>query len=738
MLIEEEARTGGVLQIQELLRHPDDLANRLQLLKRKFTKESALVDAQLKTVMEQALHDQSVGLGVIEKALETTANVKNSLTTIDASWAISNNIKNYKEIKKISRTHQNFVATKELVEQFLQLNTQVKKIQKHLSQDASNPIGPADNLLFLHYQIQSLESLRNSTLAKSKRSPGDVLQVLNNYFRQVDNLIQQFEVYLWEVCKNTIALVKNGYTGAVLRLIKIIETEEKADEVAAVAEATMPVELLESARTIKSYRIRFFDVLRDSINAHINIIYETQKIDFSELPTSINSIIDDLKIINEQLSPRFPKKYNIFQFFVLEYHRSIYDMVATIISTKMEQPGSILTLLELVRDYYTNMRDRVGVGEELLEPRLLDDRENELILDYIQLVSQKLAEWLNTLLNNETADFLHRAGPPEVDGGGKYLLSGSVIVFQMFNQQIDVVAKSHKGSLVFDVVHECCVALEEYQSAWSRIVEFEYEKFCEKSAELAEGLPDYIVALANDCLKCTEFAEIMISRVESIMEDPFKTEAVMLMRNSLDGFMKIVRRAYQILIDITLSDIVPALIKFYCVEWYDIDLMRLVIGTFEDYCTDFQERMQDYIFTKYVNELQERFIILYLETLRNKYSKLKIPLATEKMRADLDTAVDFFKRYKAEKRVKAAFDVMQKLIVFIESTGSLLFLEFYTLWKSYPDIPLSFVKELLYKRDDLEKSTVKEVLELIETKVSEEKEQNPNLPVTLFSKFSAK
>ncbi|KAJ3081134.1 SNARE-binding exocyst subunit S6, partial [Rhizoclosmatium hyalinum] len=268
------------------------------------------------------------------------------------------------------------------------------------------------------------------------------------------------------------------------------------------------------------------------------------------------------------------------------------------------------------------------------------------------------------------------------------------------------------------------------------------------------GLPDYIVALANDSMKCTEFSEVMISRIETLMDDPFKAQAIEMLRTSLDGFMRIVKRCYGILIDITLKDTLPALTRLYCNEWYEMELARLVVGTFEDYFNDFQERMQDYIFTKYVNELQDRFILLYVESLRNKGGKLKLPLATEKMRLDLEMVTDFFSKYKAPKRVKAAFDVMEKIIAFIESNGSLLFLDFYTLapvlfwlnlwltnyslWKAYPDIPLPFVEELLFKRDDLDRTQVREVLDQIKTKVAEERECNQNLPVTLFSKFSMK
>jgi exocyst complex component 3 len=94
-----------------------------------------------------------------------------------------------------------------------------------------------------------------------------------------------------------------------------------------------------------------------------------------------------------------------------------------------------------------------------------------------------------------------------VDGNSKYILSGSVIVFQMFNQQIDVVSSSSTGALMLDVIVECCNSLDAYQTAWTKLLEQEYSKFNDKPHDVPEGLPEYILALANDNLRSTEFAE---------------------------------------------------------------------------------------------------------------------------------------------------------------------------------------------------------------------------------------
>ncbi|KAJ3103186.1 SNARE-binding exocyst subunit S6 [Phlyctochytrium planicorne] len=738
MNFETEAREAAVFRIQEILKHPDDLVNKLSLVRKKLSAERALIDAQLRTAVETQLEEIQHGMDVLHFSGQETAQVQNNLSSIDGLWATSkNNISNYARIKKISRTHQNFVATKLLVEQFQKLNAQISRAQRILREDASHAEPTGENLLFVHYQLQMLEAFRDNTMRKSRNSPDEVLITLERYFEKVDELSEAFESLLWMVGRRTLDLVKNGNAGAVVRVVKIIETEEQADEYASVMEAEQAEddEEHDPIRLVKGYRIKFFDVLREAIGKQVKDLYNEHANDLPKLLQAADLIIDDLILIHDELEPRFPKKYNIFQFFVLEYHRSIYDMVNLIISRPMEA-GAILLLLKWVRDYYSSVNGRLGVGEELLEPRLLDDREEELILEYIKLVRQKLSEWLNNLLNTETRDFIERTCAPESDSNGIYLLSGSVIVFQMFNQQVDVVSHSSRGPLIFDVIVECCNAIEEFQKAWSKILEKENSRFFEKDKDIAEGLPEYIVALANDSMRGTEFSEVLTKRIESMVDEPFKTQATLRVKALLDGFMKISRRCYAILIEICIKDVHPATSRFYCPEWYEQNLMQLVVGTFEDYCSDFQEHMQEYLFSKFTTELQDRFIIVYIESMKNKGSKLKMPGCVDRMKADLELIIEFFSRFRTAKRVKAAFEVKEKIINFIESNPRMIFLDFYSLWKAYQDLPLTFVEDLLNKRDDLDRSQVKEIMEQCKERVMEERERSNGKEITpsVFSK----
>lgn len=143
-------------------------------------------------------------------------------------------------------------------------------------------------------------------------------------------------------------------------MVKIIENEEKADEDWANAENVSVKgenEDVMKQRIPKSYRTKFFDAVHESIIEYFNEIYKTHKHDMGEFLNAVDVVIDDLVIVHDELIPRFPDKYNIFQYFVLEYHRITYDILNRIVNGPMEG-GSILSLLKWTRGYYDNMSGR--------------------------------------------------------------------------------------------------------------------------------------------------------------------------------------------------------------------------------------------------------------------------------------------------------------------------------------------------------------------------------------------
>lgn len=399
------------------------------------------------------------------------------------------------------------------------------RISKLLEKDSKKTIGTAENLCLIHYQTQQFSIFRNKILSDSRGCSTDVLNTLAVIFKPLDQIEYKLDSYFWDLARSSIDLVKGGFSGTLVRLIKIIEVEEKLDEALSMQDfgTSTSAEMNDvlRGRTIRSFRIKFFDIIREQINQEVRKIYNDQEKEMIPVLEEFNTIIDKLIFIHDEVTPIFPRRYNIFHFYVLEYHRSIYNILNTMTEGEME-PASLLTLIKWVREYYDNVNSRLGVSEDLLEPKLLDGREEEYMSSYVTLARGKLTEWLKNILHSETADFLERKVPPEMDTSGQFLLTGSVIAFQMFNQQLDVVASSSRGHLLSEIVRECCVVMNEFQSAWIKIIDLEYNKFTQKSNDLNEGLVEYLIALANDCMRSTEFSDTISTRLESMSDGQYK------------------------------------------------------------------------------------------------------------------------------------------------------------------------------------------------------------------------
>ena len=97
-----EAKESAIQRISDILRHPDDLTNKLDKIRKKIGHERAAVEAQLKTALEAQLENVGRGLDAVQMCQNKTVNMKTSLQSMDSLCANSqNSIKNYNYIKKV-------------------------------------------------------------------------------------------------------------------------------------------------------------------------------------------------------------------------------------------------------------------------------------------------------------------------------------------------------------------------------------------------------------------------------------------------------------------------------------------------------------------------------------------------------------------------------------------------------------------------------------------------------------
>ncbi|CAG8468448.1 12461_t:CDS:2 [Ambispora gerdemannii] len=664
-----DAVDAAVARMVELLRSPDDLV-KISLIRKRLTKEKATIDAQLKTGVKAQLDNTQEGLETLTSSRKQMLTIKDNMYSIDRLCSSAQDmIDHFPWINKISQIHRNFMATQETIDRLKEMYQRIDQIQAMLDYDKQNVLGTAKNLLPIHFQLYRLEEFRESSMNQAKSCSQDVIETLKHYFERLDEFSAEFNEYLWTLTKNIIVLAKIGQRSVIVRLIKIIELEERADERAKLAE--------------------------QALHSH-------------------QDLADKFKSV--QKIPRV----------IRSFHK---------LTKSDPDAGTILRIIRWVREYYKTMKKDIRITEELLEPLLLDGREQDLIDDYLKLIRSKLEEWMNNLMDGETKDFTERSKPPEMDGDKLYGLSGAVIMFQMVNQQIDVAAESGQAKILADVVKECSEVMVATQQQWTQLLKAEFKRQIDKKEEAPGGFVEYVIALANDQIRCANFTDDVVTRLGPLLSEKYRKQINDNLNEAANGFLAVARACTQTLLDQVFHDLKQPFSQLYTVHWYQEDPMALIIETIKDYTRDFQNNLQNYLLDKLMTDTLSRFMIAWIEALRNKGAKFKMPECLDRITNDVRTAFGFFHDHIPQQDLENTFDVYERIHSLLASSRKTIFLDYYNMKKAYGDVSIALIEDILSKRDDLEKSQFKEIMENIKTKQKEAPEYTGE--PTIFSKISS-
>lgn len=126
--------------------------------------------------------------------------------------------------------HRNFEQTEDMVNNLLEMNSKLDVLEEMLATDSQQLVGPAPNLLQIHFQINRLEGFRNQTMHQAKQASATSRQKLVRIFERLTQLIVDFETYLMDLARNILPLVRAGHPDVIVKLIKIAEFEGREDE----------------------------------------------------------------------------------------------------------------------------------------------------------------------------------------------------------------------------------------------------------------------------------------------------------------------------------------------------------------------------------------------------------------------------------------------------------------------------------------------------------------------------
>lgn len=117
-----------------------------------------------------------------------------------------------------------------MVNNLLEMASKLDVLEKLLASDSADILGPAPNLLVLHFQLNQLESFRNQTMHQAKKASSSSRATLTRWFERLNNILAAFDAYILDLARNVLNIVRAGHPHVVVRLIKIAEVEGKEDE----------------------------------------------------------------------------------------------------------------------------------------------------------------------------------------------------------------------------------------------------------------------------------------------------------------------------------------------------------------------------------------------------------------------------------------------------------------------------------------------------------------------------
>ena len=131
---------------------------------------------------------------------------------------------------QVSLVHRNFAQTEEMVQNLKDLYDKLDAVSEMLASDSQDILGPAPNLLAIHYQLTQLEDFRNQMMHQAKSASADARITLSQYFEPLHKQLTLFDEYIWELARNVLPIVKAGHASVIVRLVKIVEVEAREDE----------------------------------------------------------------------------------------------------------------------------------------------------------------------------------------------------------------------------------------------------------------------------------------------------------------------------------------------------------------------------------------------------------------------------------------------------------------------------------------------------------------------------
>uniref|UniRef100_A0A8C7ZFC2 Exocyst complex component 3 n=1 Tax=Oryzias sinensis TaxID=183150 RepID=A0A8C7ZFC2_9TELE len=673
--MEETSREAVATAVQRVagMLQRSDQLDKVEQYRRREARKKASVEARLKAAIQSQLDGVRTGLTQLHSALLDVKDIQGSLADVSKDWRQSIN------------TIESLKDVKDAVVQHSQLASAVENLKNIFSvpeivQETQQLIEQAE-LLQAHRKLMELECSRDDLMYEQYRMDSkntSDMNLISIYFEDVQSLSDELAKQLWMVLQRSMVTVRRDPT-MLVSVIRIIEREEKIDR--RMVDRRKQTGFIPPGRP-KHWKDKMFQVRGAARPAFLH-----------QSPAEFNSLTC----------------LNMFR-----------QRVALCFSAEMMGHPDLFSECDINQ----------------LEPLLPKEVVDHLLSKYIQTFTLNITGWLRKALETDKKDW-HKDSEPEADQDGYYQTTLPAIVFQMFEQNLQVAAQID-GEFKGQVLKLCLKQMNSF------LIRYREEAVAYKEEHLRDRqLPPcyvhYMIAIINNC---QTFKESINSLKRKYSQSPEPTESDAAIDKTLGGVAK---DGCQFLLDEVFLDLEHHLNELLTRKWLSgSHAVDTICVTVEDYFNDFNKIKKPFN-QEMTKEALRRVVVEYIKAVMQKRMSFKNAderrEGAERMIREADQFSFLFRKLAAGEDTERLCGAITAIAeVFKLTDPTLLFLEVTTLVSKYPDIREDHIQALLAVRGDASREMRQMIIgTLSENKVASSATSQPifrDIPVPTMSMTS--
>ncbi|XP_063741610.1 exocyst complex component 3 isoform X1 [Eleginops maclovinus] len=766
-----EAVATAVQRVAGMLQRSDQL-DKVEQYRRREARKKASVEARLKAAIQSQLDGVRTGLTQLHSALLDVKDIQGSLADVSKDWRQSiNTIENLKDVKDAVVQHSQLASAVENLKNIFSVPEIVADTQQLIEQG---------ELLQAHRKLMELECSRDDLMYEQYRMDSkntSDMNLISIYFEDVQGLSDELAKQLWMVLQRSMVTVRRDPT-MLVSVVRIIEREVKIDRRMVDRKKQSGFIPPGRPKRWKDKMFEVLEgTVSTRIEGTQSVTREADKMWLVRLlEITRKYVLDDLMVVKNLMVQCFPQHYDTFNRFFGLYHNAVSSRVKELASEDLEA-NEIVSMLTWVLNTYKSaeMMGHPDLASECdinaLEPLLPQDVVDDLLSKYVKTftvrtshthrntnfhtlyvgplfgvptfsncklakktccssslsevwiqtlsdcpyVQSNITGWLRKALETDKKDW-QKDTEPEADQDGYYQTTLPAIVFQMFEQNLQVAAQID-GDFKEQVLKLCLKQMNSFLIRY-REEAMTYKEEHLRDRQLPQCYVQYMIAIINNCQTFKESIN-SLKRKYSQSSEPTDSDAAI--ERTLN---EVAKDGCQFLLDEVFLDLEHHLNELLTRKWLmGSHAVDTICVTVEDYFNDFNKIKKPFN-QEMTSEALRRVVVEYIKAVMQKRITFK---NADERREGADRMIKEADQFKFLFRKLAAGEDTDRLCgaiaaiaeVFKLTDPTLLFLEVTTLVSKYPDIREEHIQALLAVRGDASREMRQMIIgTLSENKVS--------------------